>query len=57
MVKIRRLRHIGVNVPDAQDTVHFYEDTWGLRVVDDHKGSVYLRGKGREHHVLAVYPA
>jgi catechol 2,3-dioxygenase-like lactoylglutathione lyase family enzyme len=57
MVSIRRLRHIGVNLPDTRDSVRFYEDIWGLRTVDDHNGAVYLRGKGREHHVLALYPA
>ena len=57
MLNVRRLRHIGINLPATHDAVRFYEDTWGLRIVDDHSGAVYLRGTGPEHHILGLYPA
>jgi catechol 2,3-dioxygenase-like lactoylglutathione lyase family enzyme len=55
-IQVRTVRHAGLVVPDAQDAVDFYEEVWGLRVVDDKNGAAYLRGSSPEHHLLAVYP-
>src|SRR5919206_5287737 len=55
-IQVRTVRHAGLVVPDAEDAVDFYEEVWGLRMVDDKNGAAYLRGASAEHHLLAVYP-
>jgi catechol 2,3-dioxygenase-like lactoylglutathione lyase family enzyme len=55
-IQVRTVRHAGLIVPDAEDAVDFYEEVWGLRLVDDKDGAAYLRGTSPEHHLLAVYP-
>ena len=55
-IQVRTVRHAGLVVPDAEDAVDFYEEVWGLRLVDDQDGAAYLRGSSSEHHLLAVYP-
>jgi catechol 2,3-dioxygenase-like lactoylglutathione lyase family enzyme len=54
--EIRILRHTSLVVPNVDDSARFYEEVWGLRYVDDKDGSVYLRGAGCEHHILALQP-
>src|ERR671933_262140 len=55
-IQVKTVRHAGLVVPDAEDAVDFYEQVWGLRLVDDKDGAAYLRGTSSEHHLLAVYP-
>jgi catechol 2,3-dioxygenase-like lactoylglutathione lyase family enzyme len=39
------------------DSVDFYSDVWGLRVVERDTDGAWLRGTGENHHVLALQQA
>jgi catechol 2,3-dioxygenase-like lactoylglutathione lyase family enzyme len=56
VANVRRLRHVGLVVPDLLESARFYEEIWGLRYADDQDGVVQLRGSGSEHHLLELHP-
>ena len=53
---ITGLRGVDLGVRDVAASARFYSDTWRLGVVAERNGSVYLRGSGAYHHVLALHP-
>lgn len=53
---IDRLRALTVATTDIDRSLDFYTNTWGLTKVADRKGSVWLRAKGTDHHVLVLEP-
>jgi catechol 2,3-dioxygenase len=53
---IDRLRALTVKVTDIDRSFDFYTNTWGLSKVADRKGSIWLRGRGVDHHVLVLEP-
>ena len=52
--KVTGLRSAEFRVPDLAAAKKFYEDCWGLETAAEEGGTVYLRGTGSEHHVLAL---
>jgi len=50
------LRSIDLGVSDVKANAKFYADVWALEQVAEENGSVYLRGTGAEHHILALHP-
>jgi catechol-2,3-dioxygenase len=50
------IRSVELGVPDAGRAEEFYRDAWGLRVSARQDDAIYLRGTGRDHHVLALRP-
>ena len=52
--KVTGLRSAEFRVPDLAAAKKFYEDCWGLETAAEEGGTVYLRGTGCEHHVLAL---
>jgi catechol 2,3-dioxygenase len=50
------LRGVDLGVTDVTAQTRFYTDIWRLSVVAEQNGSVYLRGSGAYHHVLALHP-
>jgi catechol 2,3-dioxygenase len=44
-------------VTDLDESTEFYQRIWGLDVVDRTRESVYLRGTGLEHHLVALHRA
>lgn len=52
---VNGLRNVDIGVPDVAATTKFYTDVWGLLPVLERGGSVYLRGTGPYHHVLAIH--
>lgn len=57
MPRITHLRSIDISAADPVGLLHFYEDTWGLqRAAIGQDGSVALRARGTEHHVLTLVP-
>lgn len=50
------LRGVDLGVTDVAAQTRFYTDIWRLSVVAERNGSVYLRGSGAYHHVLALHP-
>ena len=53
---IDRLRAVTITATDIDRSLDFYSKTWGLSKVADRKGSVWLRAKGIDHHVLVLEP-
>ena len=50
------LRGVDLGVPDVATQARFYTEVWRLSVVAERNGSVYLRGSGAGHHILALHP-
>lgn len=55
-VKVSGLRGVDLGVPDVAAHARFYTSVWNLHVVAERNGSVYLRGSGAYHHILALHP-
>ena len=53
---ITGLRGVDLGVPDAAAHARFYTAVWRLSVAAERNGSVYLRGTGGYHHILALHP-
>jgi len=53
---ITGLRGVDLGVPDVAAHARFYTEVWRLSVAAERGGSVYLRGTGAYHHVLALHP-
>jgi catechol-2,3-dioxygenase len=54
---IAALRSVALTVPDLARAEQFYVDVWHLAVVDRGAGVTYLRGSGRDHHLLSLHEA
>ncbi len=50
------VRGVDLAVRDVAAAARFYTDVWRLSIVAEHGGSVYLRGSGAYHHILALHP-
>lgn len=55
-MRITHLRGVELTDPAPEDVAGFYEQVWGLRRIPADGDSVYLRGTGPEHHILAIHP-
>ncbi|MCE2532133.1 MAG: extradiol ring-cleavage dioxygenase, partial [Acidimicrobiia bacterium] len=55
-MRITHLRGVELTDPAPEGIAGFYEQIWGLTRVDAAGPSVYLRGTGPEHHILAIHP-
>lgn len=49
------LRAVEFGVPDLEKSAHFYEEIWGLSIVERSPESCYFRATGPEHYVLALH--
>lgn len=56
VVRPTGLRSVAIGVPDVRTSARFYTDIWRLQPVAEQGGSVYLRGSGTYHHILALHP-
>jgi catechol 2,3-dioxygenase len=54
-VRVTGLRGVELGVFDLNKTAEFYRDVWALEEASRDGGSMYLRGTGTEHHVLAIH--
>ncbi len=52
--KVTAVRSVTLGVADLAASKSFYTDIWGLTPVAEQAGTVYLRGTGPYHHVLAL---
>ena len=57
MPAVKGVRSVEMEVAHVERAAQFYTRVWGLAEVERRGGSVYLRGTGRFHHVLALHPA
>lgn len=54
IARLRALRSVELLTPNFAEAAGFYEEVWGLEVVEaGHSGS-WLRGTGTEHHALQL---
>lgn len=49
------VRSVHFGLPNLEEAVRFYEEIWGLRVVERSADSVYLRATGPDFYVLALH--
>jgi len=54
---ISALRSVALTVPDLAAAETFYTGTWRLEVAARTDGTLYLRGSGSDHHLLALHAA
>jgi catechol-2,3-dioxygenase len=54
---ISGLRSIDLELPDLSRAEAFYTEVWGLEVAARRDDALYLRGSGRDHHLLALHAA
>lgn len=55
MVQIANFAAFTLNTRNLSHQGEFYNDRWGLQVVDESSGSLYLRAEGPRHHVLSLH--
>ena len=53
---ITGLRGVDLGLPDVAAAARFFTEVWRLATVAERGGSVYLRGSGAHHHILALHP-
>lgn len=54
MAQVTSLRSIELYTPHLDEAARFYEEHWGLELVERDAGAIYLRATGPEHHVLVL---
>jgi catechol-2,3-dioxygenase len=54
---VSALRSVEIGLPDVVEAERFYTETWNLSVAARSGSSVYLRGAGSDHHLLALHRA
>ncbi len=52
---IQALRSVAFDVPDLAAAEVFYTRTWRLDIADRADGTIWLRGSGPDHHLLALH--
>jgi catechol 2,3-dioxygenase len=52
---ITGLRGVDLGVPDVAAQARFYTGIWRLAAAAERNGSVYLRGTGATHHIVALH--
>ncbi|MEN9627334.1 MAG: hypothetical protein RJA10_561, partial [Pseudomonadota bacterium] len=52
---VTSLRSVDICLPDVAAAEAFYTGVWNLAVAARRGGSVYLRGTGADHHLLALH--
>ena len=56
-LRVSALRSVDLGVTDVAANAEFYSTIWQLERVGGENGSVYLRGTGPTHHILALHEA
>ncbi len=56
-LRVSALRSVDLGVTDVAANAEFYKAIWRLEQVASEDGSVYLRGTGPAHHILALHEA
>jgi catechol 2,3-dioxygenase-like lactoylglutathione lyase family enzyme len=54
---VRGVRSVEIEMSDPDRATEFYSRVWNLIEVARTGGSIYFRGTGRHHHILAIHPA
>ena len=54
---VRGVRSVEIEMGEPERAAEFYAQIWNLKVVERKGRSVWLRGTGAYHHILAIHPA
>ncbi|MFB6963437.1 MULTISPECIES: VOC family protein [unclassified Streptomyces] len=54
IARLRSLRSVELLTPNFAEATDFYEEVWGLEVVEAGHSESWLRGTGEEHHALKL---
>ena len=54
---VRGVRSVDIDMSQPERAAAFYKSVWNLTEVERRDGSIYFRGTGRFHHILAIHPA
>jgi catechol-2,3-dioxygenase len=57
MIRVTKLAHVGFRARDLDQQAAFYNDRWGLERIDEHRGELFFRADGPDHHVLTLHAA
>ncbi|MFF1555561.1 VOC family protein [Rhodococcus erythropolis] len=57
IARLRSLRSVELRTTACADSVDFYSEVWGLRVVEAGKDRAWLRGTGDQHHAVQLTAA
>jgi catechol 2,3-dioxygenase len=54
---VRGVRSIEIELSDPARAAGFFSNVWQLKEIERRQGSIWFRGTGSHHHILAVHPA
>jgi catechol-2,3-dioxygenase len=54
---VRGVRSIEIEMSDPERAADFYTRVWNLKEIERKGGSIYFRGTGAYHHILAIHQA
>ncbi len=54
---VRGVRSVEIEMSEPGRAAEFYSKTWNLTEVARSNGSIWFRGTGAYHHILAIHPA
>jgi catechol 2,3-dioxygenase len=56
-VTVRGVRSVEIEMSQPERAAEFYGTVWNLTEVERENGSIWFRGTGPYHHILAIHPA
>ena len=54
---VRGVRSVDIEMSQPERAAEFYGKIWNLTEVARENGSIWFRGTGAYHHILAIHPA
>ena len=54
---VRGVRSVEIDMSQPERAAAFYKNVWNLTEVERRDGSIYFRGTGPHHHILAIHAA
>jgi catechol 2,3-dioxygenase len=54
---VRGVRSVEIELSDPGRAAGFFSNVWQLKEIERRQGSIWFRGTGSHHHILAVHPA
>ena len=54
---VRGVRSVEIEMSQPERAAEFYGKIWNLTEVERKDGSIWFRGTGAYHHILAIHPA
>jgi len=54
---VRGVRSVDIEMGEPERAAKFYSKIWNLTEVERNGSSIWFRGTGAYHHILAIHPA